>query len=133
MEVFMRNLPSDLTENGLNLQLGPFMERLLIADYLCEKPKKKSFGHVTFLDYHDGARFLAAHGQEDLPHVLRLCGRPRHKSKLRLMETDIYCQKSNRPPQYFALKNLQYTAEQRDMPSQKKRGRGVYLLCRPSF
>jgi hypothetical protein len=42
MEVFMRNLPIDLNEDGLKTQLEPFMKQLHIVDFICEKPKKKA-------------------------------------------------------------------------------------------
>lgn len=42
MEVFLRQLPPNLSEDGLRLQLKPFMARLSIVDYLCEKPKKRT-------------------------------------------------------------------------------------------
>lgn len=115
----MHNLPSDLTEDGLGIQLEPFMKRLAIVDYLCEKPKKKPFGFVTFLDRRDGERFLALHGQEDLPQDIFTHRRSRLKSNLQFMGTLIYCKLNNRPPQEFALKTLQYAAEQRQRPSQE--------------
>jgi RNA dependent RNA polymerase len=109
MEVFMRNLPRDLTEDGLQTQLEPFMTRLGIVDYLCEKPRRKPFGNVTFLHRRDGQNFLNVHGQD----------RPSLKSKLQLMGTQVLCTLSNRPPQDFALKSLQHTVEQREQLSQE--------------
>src|SRR6266480_2561431 len=115
MEVFMRKLPSDLTEDGLQTQLEPFMKRLGIVDYLCEKPRRKQFGNVTFLHRRDGQNFLNVHGQENLPQSRR----PSLKSKLQLMGTQVLCTLSNRPPQDFALKSLQHTVEQREQLSQE--------------
>ena len=118
----MRNLPVDLTDDGLKTQLEPFMKRLTIVDYLCEKPKRKRFAHVTFHTRRNGERFLAVHGQEDVPHgpfKSPSTRRPPHpKAKLQLMGTDVYCMQSKRPPQEFALKALEHTAEQRKKTSQ---------------
>lgn len=119
MEVFMRNLPSDLTEDGLRTQLEPFMTRLGIVDYLCEKPRRKPFGNVTFLHRRDGQTFLNVHGQENLPQSKFTRGRPSLKSKLQLMGTQVLCTLSNRPLQDFALKFLQHAVEQREQHSQE--------------
>lgn len=112
MEVFLHNLPCHLTDEALKKQLEPFVRRLGIADYLCDKPKRKQFGHVTFLHREDGERFIRAHGQEELPQAIGTRGRPRLKSKLQLMGTDVYCIRSKRPPQEFALRSLEHTAQQ---------------------
>ena len=119
MEVFMHNLPSDLTDDGLRTQLEPFMKRLGIVDYLCEKPRKRRIGNVTFLNRHNGERFLSVHGQEDLSQGARRRGLPRPKAKLQLMGTDIYCMLSKHQPQEFALKTLEHAAEQRKKLSQE--------------
>lgn len=117
MEVFLHNLPCHLTDEALRKQLEPFVRRLGIADYLCDKPKRKQFGHVTFLHREDGERFIRAHGQEELPQAIGTRGRPRLKSKLQLMGTDVYCIRSKRPPQEFALRSLENTAQQRTKDS----------------
>lgn len=79
MEVFMRYLPSQLTEDGLRDQLEPILNQLGIIDYLREESKKKPFGFVTFLDERDGKHFLTVYGQETTN------GNPRSKSRLRLI------------------------------------------------
>jgi hypothetical protein len=117
MEVFLHNLPSHLTDEGLKKQLEPFVRRLGIVDYQCEKPKRKPFGHVTFLHREDGERFILAHGQEELPQAIGTRGRPRLKSKMQLMGTDVFCARSKRPPQEFAFRSLEHTAEQRTKDS----------------
>ncbi|KAF4169051.1 hypothetical protein CNMCM6936_009648 [Aspergillus lentulus] len=120
MEVFLHNLPSHLTDEGLRKQLEPFVRRLGIVDYLCEKPKRKPFGHVTFLHREDGERFILAHGQEELPQAIGTRGRPRLKSKMQLVGTDVFCARSKRPPQELALRSLEHTAEQRTKDSVHK-------------
>jgi hypothetical protein len=112
MEVFIHNVPIDLTCHGFNRELQPFMRQLQIRDFLCEKPKKKRFGTVTFLNTKDGGRFLAVHGQQEEPRVSFL-HRPRLVSNLQLMGVAVYCKESKHPPRSRALGTLEYDAEQR--------------------
>lgn len=77
MEVFMPNLPSQLTEDGLRARA--ILNQLGIIHYVCEKPQKEPFGFGTFLDKRDGKHFLTIHGQETTN------GHPRFKSRLRLI------------------------------------------------
>lgn len=113
MEVFMRNLPIDLTEDGLYTQLEPFMKRLHIVDFLCEKPKKKSIGNVTFLNRRDGERFLEIHGQRSAQTPFRPYAPAPAKSNLRLTGNDIFCTLSKRQPQEFTIKTLAHAVQER--------------------
>ena len=106
----MRNLPADLTNDGLRVQLEPFLKRLNIDKYTCEKPKKKKTGKIVFSNSGDGQRFLRTHGQEVLPSR---GARPRFKSNLHFMETNVYCTRSTSQPQELALKSIIHSAEQR--------------------
>lgn len=114
MEVFLQNLPIHLSEDKLKDLLDPFLKRLHIADYLCEKPKRKQIGNITFLSRLDGEKFLKVHGEE------RICtGQHMHKrhcfiSRLVLMKVGVFCKVSTRDPQPFALKSLALEAEQRE-------------------
>lgn len=107
MEVFLHNLPLELTEHGLKGQLDLVMGKLRIIDYQCEKPKRKRFGYITFLDKRDGEHFLIVHDQEPL-HA-----RTGARSRLQLIGSDIYCMPSNKKAKDFAVKNLQYASDQR--------------------
>jgi RNA dependent RNA polymerase len=127
MEVFMHNLPSDLTEAGLNIQLEPFMKQLAIVDYLGEKPKKRRFGYITFLYQQDGEKFLAVHGQEDLPQGKFTHERSHAKARLVFMGAEIVCKISRRLPQGLALKTLAYAAEQRKKPAQEVQEEGCAI------
>lgn len=109
----MHNLPRDLTEPGLKSQLEPFMLRLSIINYLCDKPKKKPFGYITFLDQSDGQRFLIAHEQQTIPNITTAKGHPRRISRLKLMGSDVFCTLSKKNAQDFALRSLQHVADQR--------------------
>ncbi|PYH92297.1 rna-dependent rna polymerase [Aspergillus ellipticus CBS 707.79] len=113
MEVFLHNLPAPLADEGLKKQLEPHLKKLGIVDFLCEKPKKKNFGNITFLHREDGQRFLQHHGEEVIPSTMTARGRPRLKSKLQLMGTDVFCKPSKNAPHEFALRSLRHNAEQR--------------------
>lgn len=113
MEVFLQNIPIDLNEVSLRDQLKPFMKKLNIRDYSCEKPRRKYFGNITFLHVQDGMRFLDAHGANSLnsppgKHAV---------SRLRFLGADVVCHLSKRAPQEFTLKSLAHTAEQRNSSS----------------
>ncbi|KAF3407834.1 putative RNA-dependent RNA polymerase 2 [Talaromyces pinophilus] len=113
MEVFLQNIPIDLNEVSLRDQLEPFMKKLNIRDYSCEKPRRKYFGNITFLHVQDGTRFLDAYGSNSLnslPGKLTM-------SRLRFLGADIVCHLSKRAPQEFTLKSLTHTAEQRNSSS----------------
>lgn len=120
MELFLHNVPKDLIDDGLTSELEPFMKRLRLSHYLCETPRRKAFAHITFLHRIDGMRFLTAHRQEELPQppYVRSRGRPRLKSNLRIMGTDVFCKLSDRKPQEFALRTIEHTIDQLQQPSQ---------------
>lgn len=61
MEVYLQNLPSDLTDQGLKDQISRFTKALSIQDWSCQKPRKKTFGFLTFLNPRDGEHFLKQH------------------------------------------------------------------------
>ncbi|KAL3458071.1 RNA dependent RNA polymerase-domain-containing protein [Aspergillus heterothallicus] len=111
MEVFLHNLPVDLTEHGLKQQLAPFMKALAIDDYSCDKPKKKRIGNITFLKSSDGRRFLAMHGET------RLQNQTRPISNLRLLGTPVFCQLSKREPHEYALRALAHNSNERYHPT----------------
>ncbi|KAL2828374.1 RNA dependent RNA polymerase-domain-containing protein [Aspergillus pseudoustus] len=111
MEVFLHNLPVDLTEHGLKQQLAPFMRALAIDDYSCDKPKRKRIGNITFLDPSDGRKFLAIHGETRPQNQ----GRP--ISNLRLLGTPVFCQLSKREPHEYALKSLAHNSNERHHPT----------------
>lgn len=108
----MRDIPVDLSEDGLKIQLEPWMKQLGIVDFLCEKPKRKRIGNATFLHRRDGERFLQAHGQ----CINTSYGRTYTKSNLKLMGTDIFCTLSRNQPQEFTLKTLEHAAQERWNP-----------------
>jgi RNA recognition motif-containing protein len=64
MEVFIRNLPPRASEKILKREFKPYLERLSISDYLCQK--KGKFATLTFLAAKDAQNFLRMHSQVDL-------------------------------------------------------------------
>ncbi|KAL5342500.1 RNA dependent RNA polymerase-domain-containing protein [Aspergillus crustosus] len=112
MEVFCRNLPVDLTSDGLKHQLASFMRPLGIKDWTCEKPRKKRYGHIVFLQEADGDRFLAAHGEIPQP------GLRRPRSNMTMLGSDVFCTKSKRNPHEYTIKALEHAAFERAHPSQ---------------
>lgn len=114
MEVFLHNLPIHLSEDKLKDLLDPFLERLHVADYLCEKPKRKQIGNVTFLNRIDGENFLKTYGEEKICTGQHKHTRHCFMSNLNLMGVGVFCKLSNRDPQPFALKSLALEAEQRE-------------------
>ncbi|KAL3487626.1 RNA dependent RNA polymerase-domain-containing protein, partial [Aspergillus germanicus] len=118
MEVFLHNLPVNLTEDGLKQQLLEFMNALGIEDYSCDKPRKKRFGNITFLNIYDGRRFLSTHG-ETFPQ-----GQKRPVSNLRLLGTPVFCKVNNREPLDYALKALAHNANERHRPTHVVEERG---------
>ncbi|QMW36037.1 hypothetical protein G4B84_011566 [Aspergillus flavus NRRL3357] len=106
MEVFLHHVPADLNRHGFKRELQPFMKTLRIQDFICEKPRKKRFGTITFLHVDDAERFLQAHGEKPNP----LGG---FKSNLKLMGVSVCCKSSRYPPKPFALRTLEHEAQER--------------------
>ncbi|KAI1409975.1 RdRP-domain-containing protein [Hypoxylon sp. FL1857] len=93
LEVFIPDLPHSLTEHGLATHLTPIItDGLGITDWVCQKPRRKPFGTVTFLHRQHGERFLT---------------RPRFF----LLGQWVKCRRSNKNPDPFLLKTMLKTAE----------------------
>ncbi|KAI0420341.1 RNA dependent RNA polymerase-domain-containing protein [Xylaria grammica] len=113
--VFMRNVPTTLTERSLETELSPFMDGLRIKDWTCEKPHGKPFGILTFLYRKDGQNFLNKHGQQPIPGAL-FRGGPRMRAHLTLLGRPIFCMESDKEPDSTLLRVLQLNEEQRNQP-----------------
>ncbi|KAK4149994.1 RNA dependent RNA polymerase-domain-containing protein [Chaetomidium leptoderma] len=115
MEVFMRNLPLHLADGALQRQLQPFMDRLSITDYMAEKQRNRTTGHITFLREVDGKKFLQHHGEETPPRAPVFQSQHRHptsRARLTLMGKQVYCKLSDRPPHELTLKTIKHEATQ---------------------
>ncbi|KAF2762064.1 RdRP-domain-containing protein [Pseudovirgaria hyperparasitica] len=120
MEVFMHNVPGDLTDKSLAIQLRPVMEALNIRDWRCEKVRKKAFATITFLHTGDGIRFRHQHEQEPVS-TINLSGKPQYKARLHLLGNEVYCTLSHKNPNPFLLKSLAKVAEDRSHMEKERR------------
>lgn len=120
----MRNLPRDVSNHGLAIQLDPFMKHLRIVDYSCEKAGKSPYGSITFLHEADGKKFLANHGEETPPAPAPSPGlprrgwaqgnnQPRARARLLLLGKHVYCKTSKRAADDITLRSLRHKAEGR--------------------
>ncbi|KAI1106408.1 RdRP-domain-containing protein [Jackrogersella minutella] len=90
MDVFMTNLPIDLTENSLKTQLTPFItENLGITAWTCQKNRGKNFGIVTFLHSVHGEEFLQVHGELN------------RRARLILLDKPIICRRGRKPDPFL--------------------------------
>ncbi len=122
MEVFLRNLPPDLTDGTLHAQLEPFMKQLRITDYIVEKRKNGTTGHITFLHADHGKNFLWHHGEATLPTPRsepqpQFRPQPKHypptKPRLFFMGKHVFCKASGREPDPLTLKTIKHDTSQR--------------------
>ncbi|KAL4967470.1 RNA dependent RNA polymerase [Aspergillus stella-maris] len=111
MEVFIHNLPPDLSEEALDAQLCPSMNKISITDWCCSKLRKKRLGHILFLTRIDGDRFLASYGEVQVPGVKRPI------SRLMLLGFHVLCRMSNREPSEHDLRHLAWQAQERINPT----------------
>ncbi|KAI1860360.1 uncharacterized protein JN550_011512 [Neoarthrinium moseri] len=119
MEVFMGNLPADLSETRLTKVMTPLMMELNITDWMCQKQRKKKFGTVAFLRVQDGEKFLRQHGEQSTG-LLNHRGQPRMRARLVILGSQqIFCKRSNREIDNFLLKALSKQAE--DRPNEEQR------------
>ncbi|TVY73467.1 putative RNA-dependent RNA polymerase [Lachnellula suecica] len=113
MEVFMRNVPEQMTENGLRSQLKPHMAALSVNTYHCQKWPQKNFAVLTFLRNADGNRFLEKYGQTK-PRA----GATQMVPKLYILRTPAYCAIGKHQPNPLLLKSLE--KEEKDMTAKPK-------------
>ncbi|KAI1337354.1 RdRP-domain-containing protein [Xylariaceae sp. FL0016] len=110
--VFMRNLPPELTDQGLSTQLESFMNDIGVKDWDCFKQRSKSLGNVTFLHRTDGERFLGRWGEVVAPGVNNR-GQVNTRANLFLLGKPVFCTQSDRSPDAFLLKHLAKKANDR--------------------
>lgn len=110
MEVFLHNLPPQLTDQSLKIQLGRFIDALNIRDWSCQKPRKKHFGFLTFLHVKDGELFLHYHRQPPNWHP---GSKKAPYQPLSILGRDVSCSASKKSPEPFLLKSLEKAADDR--------------------
>jgi hypothetical protein len=112
MEVYLQNLPPDLTDRSLKDQLNRFTKALSIQEWSCQKPRKRPFGFLTFLYQKDGESFLKHHQQRP-DSGISITGIARSDSRLIIAGHNVTCKRSNKAPDEFLLKSLTKAAEDR--------------------
>lgn len=113
MEVFIRDVPEQVTENGIRKVLQPYVDKLSIQTYHCRKQRQKRFALLTFLHQSDGQRFLVMYGQFK---PSKFSNEP---PKVRLLGTPVYCSVSNNSVNPHLLRSLE--KEERDRSAQSKK------------
>ncbi|KAI8166518.1 RNA-dependent RNA polymerase 1 [Colletotrichum sp. SAR 10_70] len=117
MEVFMTNVPQQLTDRTLEKQLKPYMNALGITAWTCNSKLNKNVGWVTFLNQKDGVFFLKRYGKQIIADPATTDGRgfpskarkgPKERARLYLMNTPIFVQAGNKAPDPFMLKSLHH-------------------------
>ncbi|OTA57896.1 RdRP-domain-containing protein [Hypoxylon sp. EC38] len=93
LEVYIPDLPRGLTEHGLTTHLTPIInDRLGIAEWVCQKHSRKTFGTITFLHRIHGERFLL-------------------QPRFFLLGQWVIFRKSKNNPDPFLLKSMRKTAD----------------------
>ncbi|KAJ0382583.1 hypothetical protein COL922a_012245 [Colletotrichum nupharicola] len=122
MEVFMTNVPQQLTDRTLEKQLKPYMNALGITAWACNVKLNKKVGWVTFLNQKDGVFFLKRHGKQIIADPATTDGRgfsskarkgPKERARLYLMNTPIFVQAGNKAPDPFMLKSLHHRLQEK--------------------
>ena len=103
MDVFVRNLPDQMTEKQVNNYFRPYFERLGIKTWKIDKLKARGCAVVTILDVPRAQQFLYIHGQtQPGPQGFRSV-----RSKLFHMNRPINCIISNTQPDKFLISSLE--------------------------
>lgn len=137
MEVHVRNVLEQATQNALNNFLKPHLQKLSIRAYSCKKQRGKKYVSLTFLRVHDGERFPAHHGQVKIPldqpnnlfnnqprsanrntsnpqsQGFRVARSSAYAVHLKFLGQQIYCEKSPRDGDQFLLRVLQRGEKER--------------------
>lgn len=112
MEVFITGVPQRETEKNLNSFFKGVLALLRIEDWMCQKPSRKNWAKLIFLNPEDGQRFLSLHGS--------------FRSNLVFKGNRLKCSISNRLD-HFALRSLEMDrkarAEQKMAPTKSDRSR----------
>ena len=118
MEIIVRNLHDQVTENQVNKYFRKVLGNLGIKTYYCQKLKARGMATVTILDVAKARQFLQIHGQsEPGPR-----GSASVQAKLVHMGRQINCSLSkNNPPDEFLLRTLRKEESDRYAANQSKK------------
>lgn len=136
----MRGIPKDLSDDTLRHELAECMSKLRIADWCCDKARKKSHGWVVFLSPDDGARFLAKHGKVVAPTQPRAATitvpvpanrRPGPEiARLYILQSAVYVEKSSKDPDHLILSHLLLEKDKRESKPAKAAAANANVACR---
>ncbi|KAK8038458.1 hypothetical protein PG993_006869 [Apiospora rasikravindrae] len=122
MDVFLSNLPPDISDKALRTQLAAKLLALGIQhDWACNKQRKTRNGTITFLHAQDGESFLLEHGAQDMPGQIARNGRTKQKARLYMLTERIFCHRGRQDPDPFHLKALQKSANDRRQKAEDDR------------
>jgi hypothetical protein len=113
MEVHLSNLPPALNDLTLKRELSPSVAALGIANWTCQKQRRKNWGSATFLDARDGEEFLRKHGETYTGETNRRNGKPRTRARLLIGDFHVFCRRSTHEPDVLMLKSLAKEVEDR--------------------
>ena len=124
MEVFLKNVPLDLSEGSLEKELQPFIKDLDIVHVACHKPRYKPFAWIVFSTEAEGNKFLTRHGKTtrsepaksrlQLPNgVMTAFDRPRDTARLFILKKPIYAERSNRKVDKHDISSLKMERQER--------------------
>ena len=117
MEIIVRNLHDQATENQVNKYFRNVLGNLGIKTYYCQKLKARGMATITILDLAKARQFLQIHGQsEPGPR-----GSASVQMKLLHMGRQINCSLSKNPPDEYLLRTLSKEQSDRYAASQSKK------------
>lgn len=122
MEIHVRNVPSQSTENSLKSFLRPVFIRLNVRAVHCQKYRDKNYATLTFLHLTDAQTFLLHHGQSARPQAQTIVKRdpvrqPTRAIYLRFLGHFIYCSQSRYDPNPYLRRVLAKEEKDRAMRS----------------
>jgi hypothetical protein len=107
MELHLRNVPAQATENALRNFLTPCFQKLSIQNVHTQKQRDKAYAQLTFLNIDEARRFLEHHGHvKDSRNTRRSIKISRNGVNLMFLGKIIYCERSNRDANPFLLRVL---------------------------
>src|SRR5947209_15108848 len=115
MDIFVRNVPNQSTDNQLHKFLRPHLKTLGAEVFHCNKFKGKTLALVTLLDPTQANRFLASYGDNAVRGSITL------KPKLTFLGQTLHFSASNKPPDPTLLQCLR--KETKDKVKNLQKGR----------
>lgn len=146
MEVHTRGWREHLSGDAVKKGLQPFMDSLGIEKHTfsCDKPPKRDWANLTFLDINKAQEFLRKYAEQTLPSTAQPANGPRinaisnnmlprraqRRARLQVMGCEIFCYKSNNKqkidpnavlgePNEITIRGLQHAAAERANPTRR--------------